>query len=264
MKWPNSLTFIRHGESAYNYLRILKRDNPDYEKFCDIFERDFSKAEDENWPSEELKVLAKNIWRTFKLGVSDYDTPLTEEGISQAKKTGLELKNKILLPDIVYISPYLRTRQTLGSLKEGWPELDNVKKVYEERIREQEHGIATIFNDWRIYYALNPLQGLLFKLEGEYEYRFLNGENKADVKDRVRSFLTTLIRENFQQNVLVISHHLTLLCLRANLERWDRERFISVDKEEKPINCGVTVYQGGSDQGKDGRLALDIYNRKFY
>ncbi|PIR44077.1 hypothetical protein COV23_01850 [Candidatus Wolfebacteria bacterium CG10_big_fil_rev_8_21_14_0_10_31_9] len=264
MKWPNSLTFIRHGESTFNYLKIKKQKNPEYKIFYELFDKEFAFAQDENWPSEELKILAKKIWQDTRLSVSDYNTPLTDEGFNQARKTGEALVNKINLPNVIYVSPYLRTRQTFEAIKEKWPELSNVKIVYEERIREQEHGIGTIFNDWRIYYVFNPLQGLLFKLEGNYAYRFLNGENKADVRDRVRSFLTTLIRENSSQNVLVISHHLTLLSLRSNLERWDREKFIGMDKDDKPINCGVTIYRGQSGQGKDGKLILEKYNQKLY
>lgn len=107
-------------------------------------------------------------------------------------------------------------------------------------------------------------QGLLQKQEGEYVYRFLNGESKADVRDRVRSFLTTLIRENAEQHVFVVSHHLTLLCIRANLERWDQEKFEEVDKNDKPINCGITIYRGDPKLGKDGNLVLDTYNKKVY
>lgn len=264
MKWPTSLTFIRHGESAYNYLKISKRQNPEYEKFCDLFDKEFKDAQDGNWPSEELKSLARKIWQGMRLDVSDYNTPLTENGISQAQATGRELKNLISLPDVIYVSTYLRTRQTFDEIKKNWPELGNIKTTYEERIREQEHGMGTVFNDWRIYYVFNPLQGLLFKLEGDYEYRFLNGENKADVRDRARSFLATLTRENANQNVLVISHHLTLLCFRANLERWDREKFIETDETEKPINCGVTIYKGHPDKGQNGKFLLETYNQKLY
>jgi broad specificity phosphatase PhoE len=108
------------------------------------------------------------------------------------------------------------------------------------------------------------MQGLLYKLQGDYEYRFLNGENKADVRDRSRSFLSTLIREHAERKVLVISHHLTLLSFRANLERWGREEFIEADRNDKPINCGVTVYKGDPQQGKNGRLSLEIYNKRLY
>ena len=131
-------------------------------------------------------------------------------------------------------------------------------------MREQEHGLSTVYNDWRIYFTLNPVQALLFKLEGDYEYRFLNGENKADVRDRVRSFMATLIRENSSQNVLVVSHHLTLLSMMANLERWDREKFIKTDRTERPINCGLTIYKGDPSRGKEGQLLLKSYNKKLY
>lgn len=110
MKWPNSLTFIRHGESTYNYLRVKKQENSDYKIFCELFDKEFSLAQDEDWLSEELKTLAKNIWQDTKLSVSDYNTPLTDEGFNQARKTGEALIDKINLPDVIYISPYLRTR----------------------------------------------------------------------------------------------------------------------------------------------------------
>jgi len=264
MKWPKSLTFIRHGESVYNQLKAIKEQNPEYKKFQNLFDKEFSVAQSEDWPSEELKLLAKKIWDGTRLGMGDYSTPLTEAGSLQALEIGRALKENIPLPDIIYISPYLRTRQTFEEIKKNWPELGDIKTVHEERIREQEHGLNILFNDWRVYYVFNPLQGLLFKLEGDYEYRYLNGENKADVRERVRSFISTLIRENSEQNVLIVSHHLTLLCLRANLERWDREKFIEIDRTEKPINCGVTTYLGHADKGDKGRLLLKEYNQKFY
>ncbi|HXK40411.1 MAG TPA: histidine phosphatase family protein, partial [Candidatus Paceibacterota bacterium] len=83
-------------------------------------------------------------------------------------------------------------------------------------------------------------------------------------RDRVRSFLATLIRENPDERVLIISHHLTLLAFRANMERWDREEFTRVDREETPINCGVTIYEGDPTLGGDGRLVMKAYNKKLY
>lgn len=264
MKWPKSLVFIRHGESEYNALKTRKNELPYHKEFIDLYEKDLAAAEDESWPSGKLQEMARELWRETRLAISDYDTPLTEAGKSQAVETGTRLSKTATLPDVIYVSPYLRTRQTLAGLQEGWPELASVKVVSEERIREQEHGLSTVYNDWRVYYTLNPVQGLLSKIEGPYEYRFLNGENKADVRDRIRSFISTLLRENKEQNVLVISHHLSLLCLRANLERWGREKFNEVDHQEKPINCGVTTYIGDPSLGEDGRFVLESYNQKYY
>lgn len=264
MKWPNTLTFIRHGESAYNQLKAKKWENADYDRFCSIFDRDFAQAKNENWVSDELRVIAEEVWQTTNLSISDYNTPITETGTAQAKELGKKLKEVTPFPHVIYVSPYLRTRQTFDSICENWPELKDVKTVYDERIREQEHGLATVFNDWRIYSVMNPLQALLMKLEGGYEYRFLNGESKADVRDRVRDFLGTIVREHAEEDVLVISHHLTILSFRANLEHWDREQFILVDREEAPINCGVTMYKGHPELGKNGKLVLETYNKKLY
>lgn len=264
MKWPNTLTILRHGESAFNKMKEESRKTVDYGLFVEMFEKEFSAAATTDWPSAELINLAGEVWKKTKLSMNDYKTPLTEEGVRQARVTGGKLKEHMPLPDIIYCSPYLRTEQTLRSLEDGWPELKNVRAVYDDRIREQEHGLQSVFNDWRVFCVLNPIQGLLFKQDGDYFYRHPNGESKIDVRDRLRSFSTTLIRENAGENVLLISHHLTLLSIRANLERWTPEKFVEVDRSEKPINCGVTIYKGDPKLGRDGKLILDIYNKKLY
>jgi broad specificity phosphatase PhoE len=264
MKWPLSLVFIRHGQSEFNALKERRANVEGYDEFKKLFERDFEVAKDEQWVSTELKIRAQEMWQKTRLLFNDFSTPLTKLGISQAEETGKNLKELISLPDVIYVSPYLRTRQTLEGLTRSWPELAKQKIVHEERIREQEHGLAILFNDWRLYHVFNPYQALLFKLEGEYGYRYLNGESKLDVKERVRSFFSTLIRENANENVLMISHHLTLMSLRANLERMTPEQFIGVDKKEPPINCGVTIYRGDPKQGRDGKLLLEKYNEKLY
>ena len=264
MKWPTTLIFIRHGESAFNALRAKKQRMEHYDEFRELFTKEFSIAVTPDWPSAKLVAMANEIWMECRLDENDYDTPLTDAGREQARTTGEQLAKQSYLPDVVFVSPYLRTRQTLEEIQKGWPALRDVRVVSEERIREQEHGLSTLYNDRSVYFTLNPLQGLLYKLEGDYGYRYQNGENKADVRDRVRSFLSTTIREYSEQTVLCISHHLTLLSLRANLERWDREQFMKVDYEDFPINCGVTIYKGDPRKGQSGRLQLESYNQKLY
>ncbi len=264
MKWPNTLTIIRHGESGYNLLSVEKLNSATYLEFKERFSVEFAVAEDDKWVSPELERLARQAWKVTKLPYSDYDTSLTENGKQQARETGKKLNTVIPLPDVIYVSPYKRTIQTLECLKESWPELTKVPVVSEERIREHEYGLVTIYNDWRVYLALNPVQALLYKLDRDYIYRYLNGESKADVRARVRSFISTLVRENSGQNVLMIAHNIMTLAVRANLERWLPDKFLAMDKSDKPINCGVTIYRGDSSLGKNGRLILDKYNEKLY
>ena len=58
--------------------------------------------------------------------------------------------------------------------------------------------------------------------------------------------------------------HLTILGVRANLERLSAEEFERLDQEQKPINSGVTTYKGDPTQGQNGRLILTAYNLNLH
>lgn len=138
------------------------------------------------------------------------------------------------------------------------------KKNNDERIREQEHGLSILYNDWRVFQTLHPEQKLLREQEGRYWYRYPQGENVADVRLRTHNWMGTLIRDFAEKKVLVVTHHLTILSLRANFERLDENGFLHLDEHEAPINCGVTVYRGNPNKGTNGKLELEAYNQKFY
>lgn len=258
MKWPKSLILIRHDVSVYNVLKDKKVKNPEYVRFLKEWEKCFN--------SPKARTLAEKLYKKFVLEVGDAGTPLVDEKGDNAIKTGLTLvrEKKIILPDVIFVSPYERTLSTLNCLIKGWPSLGSVKVYKEERIREQEHGLASLYNDWRIFFTLHPEQKFLKDKEGPYWYRWPQGENVPDVRERNRSWTATLIREFSEKNVLVVSHHLNILATRANLERLNAEQFVWLDREEKPVNCGVTLYKGNPNLGQDGKLELIFYNKKFY
>lgn len=256
MKWPKTLTLVRHGQSAYNTLKGKKDKDPLYSEFRLAYERDYE--------SPQARRLAVAAQQKYALNCGDYDTPLTAIGHEQAKHTGMKLASVIPKPDVIFYSPYLRTRETLAGLVSTWPELGAVRQVAEDRIREQEHGLSLLYNDWRVFHVFHPEQKKLRDLLGPYWYPFPQGESVSATRERVRSMFGMLIRECAGMNVLLITHHLTILSVRANLERLTPEEFIHIDEEEKPVNCGVTVYRGDSNLGADGRLVLDRYNQMLY
>jgi len=255
MKWPEYLMLIRHDVSAYNVLKKQKMKNPAYRKFLRSFE--------DAPGSEETRRLAEEVCNTT-LSHGDHDTPLADIEARRAEKTAKQLQKKFELPDVVFVSPYERALATFEGLKRGWPELARVKVYEDERLREQGHGLALLYNDWRIFHAIHPLQRQLFLKEGRYWYRYPQGENVPDVRDRNRSWTATIIRDFAEKKVMAITHHLNILAMRANFERLGAEEFIRLDEKEKPINCGVTLYAGNPALGKDGRLELEFYNRKYY
>jgi broad specificity phosphatase PhoE len=255
MKWPISLMLVRHDTSAYNALRDKKRGDSLYEKFLKAWEdgKDYS----------TISSLAYMVSQKFPLDTSDAETPLVDPESKRAFHTGLKLSNE-QLPDVIFVSPFRRALATLEHLTRGWPALKSVKTYEEERIREQEHGLASIYSDWRVFEALHPEQQILRKRKGSYWYRYPQGENVPDVRARNRSWLTTITRDFAGKRVLVITHHLNILVTRVNLERLSDADFIRLDEEEKPINCGVTLYQGYPLEGNDGHLKLTYYNKNYY
>jgi broad specificity phosphatase PhoE len=79
-------------------------------------------------------------------------------------------------------------------------------------------------------------------------------------------WLTTLIREFSEEEVLAISHHLTSIAIMATLFRWSPEQFIEQDNREKPRNCSVTMFVGipGAGHTRQGKLELASYNQIYY
>jgi len=257
MKWPTELLLIRHAESAYNDLKKRKEADPDYRRFRELFETDRSNA--------EILPLARLLLERHALGCSDRDTPITAKGEAQARITGRRMRESgVNCPEVIFVSPYLRTQETLRFLKAEWPELGSPREYREERIREKDHGLALLYTDWRIYHVMHPEQGKLHDLLGEYDYRFLNGENIPDVRQRNLSWIATITREFAGRRVMAITHHLTILATRANFERLSPEQFLHLDHHEKPVNCGVTRYMGDAEMGSRGRLRLAEYNRQYY
>lgn len=256
MKWPQSVTLIRHDESAYNAHKASRAENPNYQKFRKLF--------DSNPEDPECTKLARTLANAYAITVGDHNTPLAPGAGFQAEKMADNLKNTIPLPDIIFVSPYERTLHTLQHMFKTWPELRKIKTVEEGRIREQEHGLLNLYGDWRIYQALYPEQRKLHQLEGRYYYRFPQGESVEDVRERTRSWFNTLVRDFSGKNVLAITHHLTILAVRANMERLDAQQFLDLDTNNTPINAGVTIYRGHPELGKDGKLILDNYNLKMY
>jgi hypothetical protein len=176
MKWPQSLILIRHDVSSYNILKQLKENDPLYQEFVRSFEA--------NSNCKKTRRLARKVASKFALGVSDQDTTLASEDDSRGLLVGQALRASNPLPDIVYLSPYARVLATFERICQGWPELASVARLEDERLREQEHGLATLYNDWRVFHTFFPEQAKFYAMQGSYWYRYPQGENIPDVRLR--------------------------------------------------------------------------------
>ena len=258
MKWPKWLMLVRHDTSIYNLLKKEKEIDPKYAEFLNEWKVNPLSKQSENFARQIQDIYTPKI-------TGDADTPLADPQGLQAQRTGAELRIRhVDLPDVVFVSPYRRAKQTLASMVKGWPELSSVHVHEEERVREQEYGLSLIYTDRRVFETLNPDQHKLRKIEGPYWYRFPQGENVPDVRERNRSWMNMVVQNYSGKKVMVITHHLNILAQRANFEGFGAETFIRLDRSECPINCGVTLYRAQDGSVNDTQMNLEYYNKKFY
>lgn len=261
MKWPKQLVLIRHAESAFNALKLKRDADPEYQQFRKLYQEGIERSS--RFPKKTI-ALAHKLKQKYALGVSDPETPLTQKGHEQALLTGRGLAKDLPLPDVIFVSPYRRTHQTLEGIMHGHERLGGVRIVPDERIRERNIGLLELFNDWKILNTIYPEQGQLHTLQGPFYYRYPQGESIVDVQSRNRQWFQTLTRDFPDKVVWAVTHHLTILTIRSLLERWAPAQFIDADQNHTPRNCSLTVYRGDPEQGTDGKLILDDYNRIFY
>lgn len=227
-KWPNTMYVVRHGQSERNVMKD--------------------------------KAKAAGLAPVWSDGVRDQDTALTGHGALQSLSVGVHLRK--LHPDdyrridTLFVSPYLRTRQTNEAILQGLGYKPKI--VIEERIREIEFGILDGLTPEgvRVKY---PEEVARRAKEGKYYYRPPGGENRPDVNMRLHSFIDTVVRSYPEKVIGVICHSVVVLCLRHLLERWEEKDYLQVDKEQDVKNASVTSYYCESN-----KIRLNKYNETFY
>jgi broad specificity phosphatase PhoE len=186
--------------------------------------------------------------------VPDYALNLTQEGIEQARQAGREIKKIIGQETIqVYISPYYRARQTYKHIRESLN--DNVVKTFEDpRIREQDWGHL------RNHELNDEIQNERDNFSTFY-YRIPDGESGADVYDRVSIFLESLHRDfhksNYPENVLIVTHGMTLRLFLMRWFHWSIEEF---ELLRNPLNCQIVIMQ--KDSNDKYNLISELARRK--
>jgi len=182
-----------------------------------------------------------NLDRSRYQTTQDFALKLTSAGIEQAKQAGMQIKE--LLGDekvYVYLSPFFRTRETFKYIRES---IDNnvTNAIEDPRIREQ---------DWGHLRHPDDNKGIVEERDNfsTFYYRIPDGESGADVYDRVSSFFDTLHRDfkkmDFPENVLIVSHGLTMRLFLMRWFHWNVEEFESL---HNPKNCQIIVMEKQAD-----------------
>jgi probable phosphoglycerate mutase len=151
----------------------------------------------------------------------DADLDLTPLGRAQAAALGHTLAEHP--PDLIYCSPYRRTRLTLEEIlaalaADGVPAPDQIR--FDERLRDRETGAW----EMQTYPALRrdyPAEMARRDRVGPFYFRPPSGENFPDVALRVRSLLRDALPDAAGRRLLIIGHDAVVLVLRLILDHLD-------------------------------------------
>jgi len=225
---PSQLVLIRHAESARNKAK------------------------------QGTTYFADEEARKTVRGIPDWKIALSEEGVLQAQKTGVYMRERFGVPDYFYHSGYLRTKQTLEEILKAFSveERSRIMVRMNQFIRERDSGYTYDMTTEEAE-ANFPWLRDHWDTFGGFFARPPGGESLSDVSQRVYIFLNTLFRDRAGKKVWVQLHGGTLRAFRFILEHWNYEQALRWPPGQTPENCGITVYEFDKDQG---RLVLQEYN----
>ncbi|MBQ9318347.1 MAG: histidine phosphatase family protein [Bacilli bacterium] len=185
----------------------------------------------------------QNTKENYQIGLPDHKVYLTEKGKEEAKKAGLFLLSYVntqaidLNSSAMWVSPYLRTRQTASIINESL----NIEKVKEDyALIEQRYGL---FSDKEIsllrtlYPESFAFYDNYYQNDGKFYAKLPQGESPMDVAIRTRLFLETIFRDK-EENLFIVSHGTVLRTIVMNMMHYAPEWF---NQEPNPGNCSIRL-----------------------
>lgn len=190
------------------------------------------------------------------LSYRDPDTPLSDNGVSQAMALGRHVAAlpEARRPRVVLSSPYVRATSTMEHAMAGLS--GTVRVVSDERLRERDLGLFDGLTGRGITEEY-PQEAERRAAMGKFYYRPPGGESWTDVVLRVRSLLTDARRDHPDARLWVFTHQAVIMAFRYIVESMSEQALLMADADTPLGNCSMTTYRPGDD----GTLALVAYGQ---
>lgn len=186
------------------------------------------------------------------IGGRSNHTPLTSTGTAQAEACGRALHDLGIIPDLVYASPAVRTRQTaeltLKTLQcTLTPRIDpHLQELHqgewEGKVRAHFYTPTTL--------AKVAVQGKDFAAPG--------GESMRQVGERMTDWLNQAARAAHQQthtSVLVFGHGMAIKCLAGHINQWSHAKIYTTATPNVSLST-FTVEAGEIKVQKVGQVII--------
>ncbi|WP_195988102.1 histidine phosphatase family protein [Clostridium sp. D53t1_180928_C8] len=145
----------------------------------------------------------QTMWNIEKRLQGRGNSPLTEDGIERAKELRDRIKDIKL--DVIYSSPIERALTTANIIKGD----KSVEVVTDNGLMEMCFGDyeGKITDE---VMKENPNWDISLIMKGNTELAAPNGENLAEVRNRVANAMDRIIEENKGKTILIVAHGITL------------------------------------------------------
>ncbi|WEG11782.1 histidine phosphatase family protein [Pullulanibacillus sp. KACC 23026] len=158
----------------------------------------------------------ETVWNREQRLQGRANSHLTERGIRQAEELASRLENKSI--DIVISSPSERALKTATLL--------NVK--HQLPIIQDEHFLEMDLGDWEGQLKADierhdPIRSKHFWQE-PHLYKAANGEDFYDLRNRVLPRMKSILQENKDRDILLVTHAVVLKTLMAYFENRPLEK----------------------------------------
>ncbi len=183
------------------------------------------------------------------LAPRDPDVPLSPLGREQASAVNGWLRT-VPPPDLVLVSPYLRTVETAQAATAG---LD-LPECRDERLRDRDLGQLDLLSTHGVKRLL-PQEAERRARLGKFYYRPPGGESWADVALRLRSLLADLRRDHPGGRVLLVTHDVVVQLVRYLVEDMTEEELMAAARQQVIANASISTWAGDG-----GRLAPLAFN----
>ena len=198
----------------------------------------------------------ESIWNKQNLFTGFMDVELSEDGIKEANKCGLELKTNNIIYDFAVTSNLNRAYNTCKIIKNHLGYDLNITKT--ESLNERDYGDLTGKNKKETAIEYGEEQVQLWRRS--IEVKPPNGENLLDVIKRVsvycNQFILPLVEKG--KNILIVAHGNSIRALLVVLNIFDLNVISNFEiPTGKPMYINETNYSFINDYKIHGRQILD-------
>lgn len=167
-----------------------------------------------------------SAWNKLGLWTGWTDVELAEEGIEEARNSGVLLKDEVI--DTVYTSDLKRTHQTFENIKLGSGK-DHLVHIPNKALSERHYGIHTGKNKWQVKEEIGEEE--FQKIRRGWDTKIPEGETLKDVYERAVPYFEENIKKDLLEgkNVLVVAHGNTLRALIKHIEELSEEKVSEVE-----------------------------------